>query len=241
MAIPSRPAHEVPETPVRELGGHPVGLYVLFSTELWERFSFYSMRGVMTLYIVNVVMAHMTATEGAEASGGFADQVYGAYLGFVYSATFIGGMLADRLLGQRRAIYIGGVLMSLAHFVLTTHAILVTTSHSPGELNFMFYAGLGLLSCGNGFFKPNISTIVGTLYTPGDARRDGAFTIFYMGINIGATISSFSSGIAQKWGWYIAYLLAGIGMIASLAILYMGKGTLGQRGLPPAAPTPYRY
>jgi POT family proton-dependent oligopeptide transporter len=222
------------QPPAGEFLGHPKGLYVLFSTELWERFSFYSMRGIMTLYMVSVVLAVMTAAQGAEASGGFADQVYGAYLGFVYSATFIGGMLADRLLGQRRAIYIGGFLMSLAHFTLTTHAVLVNSAFKPGELNFLFFVGLGLLCCGNGFFKPNISTIVGTLYSPEDARRDGAFTIFYMGINIGAMLSSFSSGIAQKWGWYIAYLLAGIGMIVSLAIMFAGRGWIAGRGLPPA-------
>jgi POT family proton-dependent oligopeptide transporter len=217
-----------------ELLGHPKGLFVLFFTEMWERFSFYSMRGVMTLYMTNVVLVAMAAAQGAEAAGGFADQVYGAYLGFVYSATFVGGMLADRLLGQRLAIYIGGVLMSLAHFSLTTHALLVTSAYQPGELNFLFYVGLGLLCCGNGFFKPNISTIVGTLYTQEDARRDGAFTIFYMGINIGATLSSFSSGIAQAWGWYLAYLLAGIGMIVSLATLFAGGGLLEGRGMPPA-------
>lgn len=217
----------------KTLFGHPRGLYVLFSTELWERFSFYSMRGVMTLYMVQVVLAHMTAEKGAEFAGGFADQVYGAYLGFVYSATFIGGMLADRLLGQRRAIYIGGILMSIAHFALTTHAIMTHGAKDPAELNYLFYLGLGLLACGNGFFKPNISTIVGTLYTPQDQRRDGAFTIFYMGINIGATAASFSSGIAQNWGWYLAYLLAGIGMIASLVILYMGRNWVGPHGLPP--------
>lgn len=220
-----------------ELFGHPKGLYVLFMTELWERFSFYSMRGIMTLYMVSVVLAVMTAARGAKASGAFADQVYGAYLGFVYSATFIGGMLADRLLGQRRAIYIGGCLMSLAHFTLTTHALLVNSprfGYQPGDLNFLFYLGLGLLCCGNGFFKPNISTIVGTLYAPQDARRDSAFTIFYMGINIGATVSSFSSGAAQKWGWYIAYLLAGLGMIVSVAIMSAGRGWIAGRGLPPA-------
>jgi POT family proton-dependent oligopeptide transporter len=207
---------------------------VLFSTELWERFSFYSMRGIMTLYMVSIVLAAMTAAKGAEASGGFADQVYGAYLGFVYSATFIGGMLADRLLGQRRAIYIGGILMSLAHFTLTTHALLVSSAYKPGELNILFYLGLGLLCCGNGFFKPNISTIVGTLYRPEDQRRDAAFTIFYMGINIGAMLSSFSSGIAQAWGWYLAYLLAGLGMIVSLLIMFGARGWIAGRGLPPA-------
>ncbi len=224
----------------RTLFGHPRGLFVLFSTELWERFSFYSMRGIMTLYMVNIVLAHMTAEKGKEASGGFADQVYGAYLGFVYASTFIGGMLADRLLGQRRAIYIGGVLMSLAHFTLTTHALLTGTpdaSYAAGELNYLFYGGLGLLACGNGFFKPNISTIVGTLYRPEDARRDSAFTIFYMGINIGATLSSFSSGAGQKWGWYIGYLAAGIGMILSLAVIFLGRDHIRGKGLPPSGAT----
>ncbi|MCA9256373.1 MAG: hypothetical protein KDA33_12085, partial [Phycisphaerales bacterium] len=151
---PAESASHIPPDE-KTLLGHPRGLYILFSTELWERFSFYSMRGVMTLYMVQVVLAHMTAEKGAEFAGGFADQVYGAYLGFVYSATFIGGMLADRLLGQRRAIYIGGVLMSVAHFALTTHAIMTDGAEDPTQLNYLFYLGLGLLACGNGFFKPN--------------------------------------------------------------------------------------
>jgi POT family proton-dependent oligopeptide transporter len=146
-------------------------------------------------------------------------------------------MLADRLLGQRRAIYIGGILMALAHFTLTTHAVLIGTAYRPGELNALFFTGLGLLACGNGFFKPNISTIVGTLYRPEDARRDGAFTIFYMGINIGAWVSSFASGAGQKWGWYLGYLFAGIGMIASLVIFFAGRGWIAGRGLPPAGAT----
>jgi len=213
------------------LFGHPKGLFVLFSTEAFERFSFYTMRGILTLYLVNNVLNVMTQSEGKEASGGFADEIYGAYLGFVYAATFIGGMLADRLLGQRRAIYIGGVLMALAHFTLTTHAIL--TQDNPGKMNFIFFAGLGLLACGNGFFKPNISTIVGSLYTPEDKRRDSAFTIFYMGINIGATAASFMSGAAQKWAWYLGYLLAGIGMVASLLCMLWGRKHIAGKGMPP--------
>jgi POT family proton-dependent oligopeptide transporter len=220
-----------------ELLGHPKGLFVLFSTELWERFSFYSMRGIMTLYMVNIVLVTMAAEKGVEAAGGFADQVYGAYLGFVYSATFVGGMLADRLLGQRRAIYIGGFLMAIAQFMLTTHALLVGSVYRPGELNVLFFMGLGLLACGNGFFKPNISTIVGTLYEQSDARRDGAFTIFYMGINIGATASSFASGAGQKWGWYLGYLFAGIGMLASLVIFFRWRAHIAGRGLPPPGAT----
>jgi POT family proton-dependent oligopeptide transporter len=242
--------------------GHPKGLYVLSSTEMWERFSFYSMRGILTLYVVSIVLAKMTAEKGAEFTGGIADQVYGAYMGFVYSAPFIGGMLADRLLGQRRAIYLGGVLMALAHFTLTTHSILVAGLRAtpqpgappaadiaaqlaqalggtfrPDQLNWLFFTGLGLLCCGNGFFKPNISTIVGTLYTPTDARRDAAFTIFYMGINVGAWLSSLASGAGQAWGWYLSYLLAGLGMILSLFFIVRGLKWLPGRGLPPAGAT----
>lgn len=238
-----------------EFLGHPKGLYVLSSTEMWERFSFYSMRGILTLYVVSIVLAKMTAEKGAEFTGGIADQVYGAYMGFVYSAPFIGGMLADRLLGQRRAIYLGGVLMALAHFVLTTQAVLVSGVHhavhiwrlhwsvdipavfEPGQLNWVFFTGLGLLCCGNGFFKPNISTIVGTLYTPQDGRRDAAFTIFYMGINVGAWASSLASGAGQAWGWYLAYLLAGLGMIVSLINIASGRKWIPGRGLPPAGAT----
>ncbi|MEW6198798.1 MAG: peptide MFS transporter [Planctomycetota bacterium] len=213
-----------------ELLGHPKGLFVLFSTELWERFSFYSMRGILTLYMVGVVLARL----GDEAANARADQIYGAYLGFVYSATFIGGMLADRLLGQRRAIYIGGFLMSLAQFTLMTHGLLTRSGSTFAYLEPMFFLGLALLACGNGFFKPNISTIVGTLYTQQDARRDSAFTIFYVGINIGAALSSFASGAGQKWGWYIGYMLAGVGMIVSLIIFAFGRRWIAGRGLPPA-------
>jgi len=122
--------------------GHPKGLFVLFFTELWERFSFYSMRGILTLYTAGVVLAAL----GAEA-GGRADAIYGAYLGFVYSSTFIGGMLADRLLGQRRAIYIGGSLMALAQFTLAGHALLLrgATPENVASLNWMFFLGLALL------------------------------------------------------------------------------------------------
>jgi len=228
---PSSHAEQTP--PGGELLGHPKGLFVLFSTELWERFSFYSMRGILTLYMVSVVLAHL----GEERANARADQIYGAYLGFVYSATFIGGMLADRLLGQRRAIYIGGFLMSLAQFTLMTHGLFTKAGRTDSFLEPMFFTGLALLACGNGFFKPNISTIVGTLYSPTDRRRDSAFTIFYVGINIGAALSSFASGAGQRWGWYIGYLLAGMGMIVSLIIFASGRHLIGERGLPPAGAT----
>ena len=208
--------------------GHPKGLFVLFFTELWERFSFYSMRGILTLYTAGVVLAAL----GKEA-GGQADAIYGAYLGFVYSSTFIGGMLADRLLGQRRAIYIGGTLMAVAQFTLAAHALLVQAGTPVAQLNWLFFLGLGLLSAGNGFFKPNISTIVGTLYSQGDGRRDAAFTIFYMGINIGAFLASFSAGLAQKYGWHLGFMLAGSGMVLGQLIFLWGRGTIEGKGLPP--------
>lgn len=217
----------------RTLMGHPRGLFVLFFTEMWERFSFYSMRGILTLYTTMVVLAAM----GQDAAGAQADQIYGAYLGFVYATTFVGGILADRLLGQRRAIYIGGTLMALAQFTLAGHALLVRGGTPVAELNWMFFTGLGLLSCGNGFFKPNISTIVGTLYKQGDARRDVAFTIFYMGINIGAFMSAFASGFAEQQGWHLGFLLAGVGMLLGMGIFAFGLKSIEGKGLPPEGAT----
>ncbi|MCB9854346.1 MAG: peptide MFS transporter [Phycisphaerales bacterium] len=225
------PAESASHVHVEEktLFGHPHGLYFLFFTELWERFSFYTMRGILVLYMVAVVFKAMAE----EVASGRADGIYGAYLGFVYASTFVGGMLADRLLGQRRAIYIGGTLMAIAQFTLATHALLVFRGHDVLSLNWLFFLGLGLLSAGNGFFKPNISTIVGTLYKQGDARRDGAFTIFYMGINIGALLASFSAGFAQKIAWHWGFIMAGAGMVVGQIIFIVGLKTLRGKGLPP--------
>ncbi|NLX55519.1 MAG: peptide MFS transporter [Planctomycetaceae bacterium] len=216
--------------PPGTLLGHPHGLFVLFFTELWERFSFYGMRGILTLYMTCVVLAAWEQ----DAAGGQADAIYGAYLGFVYATTFIGGMLADRLLGQRRAIFIGGTLMTLGQFTLAAHALLIQSGVPVAALHWLFFTGLGLLSAGNGFFKPNISTIVGTLYRQGDARRDAAFTIFYMGINLGALAASFSAGFAQQYGWHLGFLLAGCGMICGQLVFFFGRGTIEGKGLPPA-------
>jgi POT family proton-dependent oligopeptide transporter len=202
--------------------GHPRGLFVLFSTELWERFSFYSMRAFLSLYITKAML--LTKPE--------ATAIYGAYLGFVYAAPFVGGMLADRLLGQRRAIMIGAVLMALAQFSLATHALCLNAHIQAPWLMPLFFTGLGLLSAGNGFFKPNISSIVGTLYKQGDARRDRGFTIFYMGINIGALLSGLSGQVAQKYAWHWGFLLAGIGMVLGLLIFVFWRPLLGDKGLP---------
>lgn len=259
MSTPPAKPHGDPEAPVRLIGGHPVGLYVLFSTELWERFCFYSMRAFLVLYMTKAMLVSQKVS----------NEIYGAYLGFVYAAPFFGGMLADRLLGQRRAIFIGGILMAIAQFSLAGHALMIDKQpptesvvaqaaadpaaaakdaeselkagaeeaadphHEHAPVHMLFFAGLALMAAGNGFFKPNISTIVGSLYPQNDARRDGAFTIFYMGINIGALLAGFSGQMAESYGWYIGFLIAGIGMIASLVVMAMGKGLLQGQGLPP--------
>ena len=223
----------LPATPQGELFGHPRGLFVLFSTELWERFSFYAMRGVLSLYMVAIVLAHL----GPQAEGR-AIQIYGAYLGFVYSATFIGGMLADRLLGQRRAIYIGGFLMSLAQFTLMTHALLTRGGSTAAFLQPMFFLGLRCSPAVMAFSSPTSPRSWARFTALATSAATATFTIFYVGINIGAALSSLASMAGEKWGWYLGYMLAGSGMIASLIIFTFGKRAIGSRGLPPAGAAP---
>ncbi len=221
------PADAVRDPNERTMLGHPVGLYVLFSTELWERFSFYSMRAFLVLYMTKALL--MTKQDGSE--------IYGGYLGFVYAAPFVGGMLADRLLGQRRAIVIGGLLMAAAQFTLAAHALLLRDAGGlqSATLQAMFFVALGMMAAGNGFFKPNISSIVGALYTREDSRRDAAFTIFYMGINIGAWLAGFSGQVAESQGWHWGFILAGTGMLVGQVIFFAGTGKLAGKGLPPRA------
>ena len=203
--------------PVR---GHPKGLYLLFTTEMWERMSYYGMRALLVLYMV-----------GATDKGGFgwsqsrALQIYGLYTGLVYATPVIGGFLADRYLGQRLSVTLGGILMMLGQFVLAM----------PGNSETLFFTGLGLLVVGNGFFKPNISTMVGGLYAPGDPRRDGAFTIFYIGINVGAFLASAVCGtLGEKFGWMYGFGSAGVGMgLGVLVFLAFSKRLLGDVGLAP--------
>ncbi|PTL77481.1 peptide MFS transporter [Vitiosangium sp. GDMCC 1.1324] len=204
-------------TPTR---GHPKGLYLLFTTEMWERMSYYGMRALLVLYMV-----------GATNNGGFgwsqakALQIYGIYTGLVYATPVIGGFLADRYLGQRLSVTLGGILMMFGQFVLAM----------PGNSEALFYGGLGLLVVGNGFFKPNISTMVGGLYAPGDARRDGAFTIFYIGINLGAFLASAVCGtLGEKFGWGWGFGSAGVGMgLGVLVFLAFGNKLLGNVGKSP--------
>ncbi len=266
--------------------GHPVGLFVLFFAEMWERFSYYGMRGLLKLYMVNYLfismrqglqggtytaagspdhvigwrfvegllgrvdirdpavihsciepkvnallrgdtahnilpiaadLAHRIAEQTCSVSGP-ASKLYGWYTGLVYLTPFFGGLLADRYLGQRRAVVVGGILMAIGHFVMAFEN--------------WFFIALGLLIIGNGFFKPNVSTQVGGLYAPGDSRRDGAFTIFYMGINLGAFICNLVCGtLAALYGWHYGFAAAGFGMMIGLSVYWLGKSWLAPDAL----------
>jgi POT family proton-dependent oligopeptide transporter len=177
--------------------GHPLGLYGLFGTEAWERFSYYGMRALLVNYMV---LYH--GWQPGQASG-----VYKWYTSLVYLTPLFGGLLADRYLGLRNSILVGGVLMGLGHFLMAFEQLPI------------FYSALFLLILGNGFFKPNISTLVGKMYKEGDKRRDGAFTIFYMGINLGAFVSPIACGyLREHYGFHHAFTLAGVGMMVGLTI-----------------------
>jgi POT family proton-dependent oligopeptide transporter len=193
--------------------GHPKALATLFFAEMWERFSYYGMRALLVLYMTKSALAY--GDQRAYA-------VYGSYTALVYMTPLFGGMLADRLLGYRKAVTIGAVLMALGHFAMAI------------QVEQMFYLALGLLICGNGMFKPNISTIVGRLYAPGDPRRDGGFTIFYMGINLGAGLAPLVCGyIGETYGWHYGFGLAGVGMLLGLAVFQRGRPMLGEVAEPP--------
>lgn len=180
------------------LFGHPVGLFTLFFAEMWERFSYYGMRALLLFYMIKGFLGF----NDTQAYG-----VYGAYTALVYATPFIGGVLADRILGARRAVIIGGILMSAGHLLMTL------------EVSWAFFTALALLIVGNGFFKPNISTIVGGLYPPGSSKKDAGFTLFYMGINLGAAMSPLLCGyIGETYGWHYGFGLATFGMLTGLAV-----------------------
>jgi POT family proton-dependent oligopeptide transporter len=178
--------------------GHPAGLFTLFFAEMWERFSYYGMRALLVFYMIKGFMGYGDSDAYA---------VYGAYTALVYMTPFFGGMLADKILGARRAVILGGLLMAAGHLLMTV------------EKEIAFFTALALLIAGNGFFKPNISTIVGTLYPKGSPKRDGGFTIFYMGINMGAAMSPLLCGyIGETYGWHYGFGLATIGMLIGVAV-----------------------
>lgn len=216
--------------------GHPKGLYLLFATEMWERFSYYGMRGLLTLYLTKAVIEGGLGFNDANAG-----LLYGVYTGLVYLTPIFGGWLADNFIGQRKSITIGGIMMALGQFCLFFSS---ATALLP------FYTGLLLLIIGNGFFKPNISTIVGQLYPAGDNRKDAAFTIFYMGINLGAFLAPLvcgflaedyfavkdAQGVVKTYGFNYGFLAAGIGMVlGQLMFNTLGQKYLGDLGKEPGA------
>ena len=202
----------------QELFGHPKGLFYLFFAELWERFSFYGMRALLTLYMVNEMFAAFNERDTIALG------IYASYGMLVYASPAIGGVIADRLLGFRRSIMIGAVFFTLGHLVLAV------------EHPVFFYAALALLIVGNGMFKPNISSFVGTLYEKGDIRRDQGFYMFYIGINIGAAVAPILCGwLGATYGWHYGFGAAAIGMFSGLIVFWRGikNNVFGDHGLPP--------
>ncbi|MGB5429779.1 peptide MFS transporter [Eudoraea sp.] len=203
MATTTKPAHQ------KELFGHPTGLYILFMTEMWERFSYYGMRGILVLYLT-------AQTRGDNPGLGWLDgealSLYGWYTMLVYVASIPGGIIADKIIGQKRAVMIGGFLLVAGHGILSI------------ELMWAFYSGLGLIIAGVGMLKPNISTLVGGLYKQGDERRDKGFSIFYIGINTGAALAALVvAWVADTWGWHAGFGLAAIGMVLGQVIYLSGQ------------------
>jgi POT family proton-dependent oligopeptide transporter len=189
----------------RRFFGHPRGLALLFVAELWERFSYYGMRALLVLYLVN----------GLGWTDGRAYELYGTYTGLVWLTPMVGGWLADRFLGTHRSLLIGGAIIAAGHFTLAFENLTA------------FYAGLALVIIGTGLFKPNASTMVGQLYAEGDPRRDAGFTIFYMGINLGAFISPLvCSYLGERIGWHWGFGAAGVGMVIGLIAYALGKRRL---------------
>ncbi|PWJ42378.1 peptide MFS transporter [Sediminitomix flava] len=191
----------------KQLFGHPIGLYILFFTEMWERFSYYGMRALLVLFMTAPV-----AKDGLGWSQGDAISLYGTYTMMVYLMSIPGGILADKLLGQKRSVMIGGLTLVAGHLVMAIPEI------------WAFYTALVLIVLGVGMLKPNISTMVGGLYAKGDPNRDQGFNIFYLGINIGAFASSIAVGlVAEKYGWHYGFGLAGIGMLLGQLVFMAGQ------------------
>jgi len=224
-----------------EIFGHPRGLAYLFATEMWERFSYYGMRALLVLYMIKFLFTAQRSGEvvglapfqhalefvfGPLAPQPLASQIYGFYTGLVYLTPILGGLVADRLLGQRRTVIIGASLMAIGHFMMAFEQL--------------FLIALGFLILGNGAFKPNVSTQVGSLYPPGDRRRDRAFSIFYVGINLGAFLAPLICGtLGEELGWHYGFTAAGIGMTLSLIIYliatpHLPEDAFVRRALPDA-------
>jgi len=204
-----------------EFAGHPKGLYMLFFAEMWERFSYYGMRAILIFYL----------TQHWLFSDGKSNLIYGAYTSLVYITPVLGGYIADRYLGQRKAVVFGGLLLAAGH---TLMAVEGTGGQSDPTIN-VFWAALAFIIVGSGFLKANISVMVGQLYSLTDTRRDAAYTIFYMGINVGAALGTIMVAyLGQTIGWGYGFGLAGIGMLAGLIVFVLGKASLKGAGEAPA-------
>lgn len=212
--------------------GHPKGLYVCFFTEMWERFSFYGMKALLFFYVTKY---HLFPDEEGYL-------LLGTYAGLAYALPVIGGLLADRYLGMRKAVVFGALLLCAGHFGMAYEGAAATRAADGSVLRDglaiqVFYASLALIIMGVGFLKPNISTIVGKLYEGGDARRDSGFTLFYMGINIGAFTSALLCGwLGEAYGWGYGFGAAGIGMLLGLGVFLMGQPYLKGAAEPPSLP-----
>lgn len=206
-----------PGLPAGDFWGHPKALWQLFNIEMWERFAYYGMRAVLAVYVSTTFFSHLGAGANAEAS-----LVYGGYTALVYATGLAGGYIADNVLGYQRSILLGAIIMTAGLMTLLIE-----------DLNW-FLVGLALIVAGNGLFKPNISTMVGKLYKPGDVRRDSGFTIFYMGINVGGALAPIvtATWIGAEYGLKWGFFAAGIGMILSTLFLQVAKKALGQIGVP---------
>ena len=203
----------------RELFGHPIGLYILFLTEMWERFSYYGMRALLVLYMTTSSLGDDPRGAGLGWTSKEALALYGWYTMLVYVMSIPGGMIADKWIGQKKAVLWGAIVLCLGHGVLVLTDL------------WAFYAGLGLVIMGVGLLKPNISTMVGGLYKKGDIRRDQGFSIFYIGINLGALLSTLIVGlVVAEWGWHAGFGLAGVVMLLGLANYIYGQKYLTEVG-----------
>lgn len=223
----------------KTIWGHPRGLATLFFTEMWERFSYYGMRALLILFM---------ATAVSDGGLGFDDKtsgaIYGLYTMGVYLLALPGGWLADRLFGLKKSVWYGGIIIALGHFTMGIPGILQLFSGAAekAELSALdtnaFFLGLILIVIGTGLLKPNISSIVGQLYAPGDSKRDAGFSIFYMGINIGAFAAPLLTSSVAEYNWHLGFGLAGFGMVLGLIQYRLTSGTLADVGNPPVIETP---
>lgn len=206
---------------------HPKALFILFFAEMWERFSYYGMRALLILYMVKVLFAEMGSADADSTALG----IYGSYTAMVYLFPVVGGIIADKILGFRKAIIFGGILMMAGHFALALEGM-----YFSGNMQ-LFFLSLAFIIIGNGFFKPNISSLLGNYYGANDSRKDGAFTIFYMGVNIGALLSTVTCGyVGEQIDWHYGFGLAGIGMMLGLIVFWFaGDKFLGKKGINPSA------